>query len=143
MTRLGARKKGEKSAAVQTSPRIEMGRPDLLDLAQSASREMLANEERDAARKAVEGPPEAKRESWGIIAKMLWSGPAGEYWEGQVLGSLPGSDRITMVNAKTCDGLVAMSHRAYLSALTTGGVCDAPTARTRAADAEFYVSTVL
>lgn len=125
------------------APSIEVGRPDLLDLAQAASREMLAKDEAAARRAALEGPPEEKRESWPIVARKLWTGPRGEYWEGQVMGSLPGARGLTVVNAKTCEGLVAMAHRAYLQCLTAGNVCGLAEARKRAADAEFYVSTIV
>lgn len=150
MTRLGAAAKKRAKTLKRESdndnakaPVIVMGHADLLDLGQKAAQEMLAKDEHDQRRRAHEGPPEVRTESWGIIAKKLFTGPKGDYWEGQVLGTLPGTDRPTIVHARTCQGLEAMAHRAYLTALTEGGVCNAAQARIRAADAEFYVSTVV
>lgn len=116
---------------------IEAGRADMEELCKRATDELLAMPEPEPERDA------APTETYGIVAQRLWSGPAGDLWQGAVIGQLPGATADTVVTARTCDGLVAMAHRAYLQALTAGCVCDAPTARRRAAEAEFYIATVV
>lgn len=127
------------------STRVEHIRPDIGDLAQKAAKSMLDREEQQARQQAVSGPPETRRESYGIIAQKVASGE----WRGRIIGTLPGADGETTVywtprkGVEMHEGLVAMAHRKYLEILTRGCVCDAATARRRAAEAEFYVATVL
>lgn len=121
------------------SPRVEHIRPDIGDLATKAAQSMLDREEQQARQAAVDGPKEARRESYGIIARKTGTGE----WRGEIVGQLPGADGVTVVWNRNREGLVAMAHRKYLEVLTRSCVCSVEVARKRAAEAEFYVATVL
>jgi hypothetical protein len=121
-------------------PQVELVRDDLADLATKAAKELVEAEEAELRRQAIEGMPETPTETYGVLVRRL---PCqAEWYEGEVIGLLPGSREITKVTARTVEGTLAMCHRRYLAILTGSGV-DAAKARIQAAEANFYVASVL
>lgn len=136
----------EQASSGEHKHSIIPGRADPIALGQRAAQDIADHEERERIREGIEGPaPEAKRESFGIVAVKLATGE----WKGTIIGQLPGADGETRVwwaprpNVTPHEGLVAMAHRKYLEILTRSGFCNAAAARRRAAEAEFYIATVL
>lgn len=125
--------------------RIEHVRADLLDLAQDAAQEILETEELAAKKAEREGPPPAApEEAFGVIVRERWDAVNGRrYYSGEVIGTFPGDKEPRKVWALTQDGVIAMCHRAFLESLTRNGICDADTARVRAAEANFYETLML
>lgn len=107
------------------------GRPDMNELCDKAIAQMEALPEKEVV--------ESRKESYGVvIQENRWGG-----YTARVIGTLPGADGETVVQAKTVDGCLAMCYRTYLGTLTNGRVCSVEQARLRVANAEFFVATVL